>query len=282
MSTGFIYVVATARCNYCQCGPLLTPPDYHEVPLDDGGKLFFGFCKQFMRPRMNVGDFIFGISPSGRKPRRIIFAVQIDKDITFAQAYHSYPRFRTQPCVRNPHGVLVPCNPGIIEVEPVRRLGFPYPHDRYQFICGSIHDGIWDKHLLKRDAFFVCEPATCPTNGVKLPSWLGPNGPDIADPNIFSFLQSCSVWGQGNHGRGAMRSATNAAATHKRPVGGGTGRGLHLETNNPQQLIGLICQAMQEVGHGLPPQQPVVPDCSGNTIKSSNGGPPSKSGRKCS
>ena len=157
MPTGFIYIVATAKCNYRQCGPSHTPPDYHEVPLDHGGRLYFGFCKD-----------------------------------TFQDAFNRFPNFRTKP-----GGSVYSCKPGIIEVEPVNRPTLPFPLSQYRHIPGSIHTWNWENHLRNCDAFFECDPANCPATSMTLPSWLGPNGPAINGSILNFLQHHCDVWGNG-------------------------------------------------------------------------------------
>ena len=58
MATGFVYVVRTIKTkNYIQ-------KDFCNVPTEWGDRLYFGPCKEVMRPKMKSGDYIFGISPA--------------------------------------------------------------------------------------------------------------------------------------------------------------------------------------------------------------------------
>jgi hypothetical protein len=87
MAKGFIYVVGTVTPNYEQ-------PAFCNVPTEIDDRLYFGPCKRCMRPRINAGDFIFGVSPSCTAPRRIVFIAEIEEPMTFAEAYDRFPSLR--------------------------------------------------------------------------------------------------------------------------------------------------------------------------------------------
>lgn len=57
MARGFIYVVTTLTRGYMQKA-------FCNVPTQWGDRLYFGPCKKPMRPRMQPGDYVFGISPT--------------------------------------------------------------------------------------------------------------------------------------------------------------------------------------------------------------------------
>src|SRR5438128_12078609 len=71
MPTGFIYVVTTVTRSYSQWPG--------SVPTAHAGRLYFGPCKRAMRQKMEVGDYVFGISPAHTAPRRIVFFGKIQK-----------------------------------------------------------------------------------------------------------------------------------------------------------------------------------------------------------
>jgi hypothetical protein len=122
-----------------------------------------------MRPRMNVGDYLFGISPSGLRPRRVIFTARIAEKLTFAEAYRRFPK------VRGPVGP--------IHVRPTRSIGLRFPYSHYEHIPGANHANDWPNDLRtpKLDAFFVCERAER-----FLGRWLGECGPPLT-PRILEF-----------------------------------------------------------------------------------------------
>lgn len=212
MPTGFIYVVSTVTADYQQLS-------FSCVPSIWEGRLYFAACKVPMRPKMKVDDWIFGVSPSATKQRRIVFVAQIDEVMTFAEAYRRFP------ALRGPDGP----NP----VRPVKRPGLPWPHSDYEPIEGSSHENRWDRDLAKPelDRFFVCRIP----NGFRN-RWLGAEGP-VVDPAILGFFNRCPVFGQSAGGRSRNTGTPTAPIAH-----GHMYRGLHLETPEPETLIGL-CEA---------------------------------------
>jgi hypothetical protein len=105
MPTGFMYVVKTVTRRYVQrC--------FSNVPTPWEGRLYFGPCKRSMRPKMRKGDYVFGVSPSATRPRRIVFVARIHEKITFAEAYRRFPDL---------HGPKGP-----IHVCPAKEVG-PFP-----------------------------------------------------------------------------------------------------------------------------------------------------------
>ena len=76
---GFIYVVTTVGKDYQQSDR------QRDVPTIWEDRLVFGPCKVNMRPKMNYGDYVFGISPSGAGIRRIVFAAKIGEVLTFEE-----------------------------------------------------------------------------------------------------------------------------------------------------------------------------------------------------
>ena len=204
MNIGFIYVVTTVGKDYLQPNPQCVPTWFE-------GRIYFGPCKKAMRPRMKVGDYVFGISPSGKRPRRIVYAARIAEKMTFGQAYERFPKLRG------------PAGP--IHVQPARMPLSAFPDSLYEHIPGANHPSDWrsDIRTQELDAFFVCGPA-----GKVLGRWLGPAGP-VVTGGILALLKTCEVWG--NAGRLA---SSNAGATEDAPVKyGRLYTGLHLETRNP-------------------------------------------------
>lgn len=234
MPTGFIYVVPTVGNDYLQ-------PSLRCVPTWFEGRIYFGPCKRPMRPRMMPGDYVFGISPSGVFPRRIVFTGRIAEKMTFGEAYEWFPKLRG------------PAGP--IHVRPARMPASGYPDSLYEHIPGANHAESWrsDIRTPELDAFFVCEAA-----GECSGRWLGSAGPAV-NGNILVLLKSCKVYGNAG-----LLSDTNAGATEEKPVRhGNLYTGLHLETNHPERLLELVCglgQARSKVeGSALDQVSTVVP-----------------------
>ncbi|MFH1672727.1 MAG: hypothetical protein ABIF87_04805 [Pseudomonadota bacterium] len=226
-ATGFIYVVRSITKDYVQ-------KNFYNVPSEWEERLYFGPCKKPMRPKMKPGDYIFGLSPSGTRLRRIVFAVQIEERISFGEAYCRFPD------LRGPEGP--------IHVRPVKRTGhFPVSH--YEHIPGAMHEEDWEADLKtpELDAFFVCYQRS-----KWLGRWLGRYGPEI-DEDILGFFKTCSVYGA----KGLL-SRQNTTATIGNPIAhGGLYTGLHLETYDPEKLIRL-CDIRMAKHTPLPERIPAV------------------------
>jgi hypothetical protein len=221
MPTGFIYVMTTVTKDYEQAS-------FCNVPAQWKDRLYFGPCKRPMRPRMTMGDYVFAISPSCTDRRRILFAAQIEKRLTFAQAYERFPDLRG------------PVGP--IHVRPATKKEARFPRSTYEHIPGAIHPEEWIRDLASPDldAFFVCSPAQGWLN-----RWLGAAGPEI-DDDIVAFLRACAVFGE----VGLLADHSNA--TKENPVAHGRlYQGLHLETAEPERLVGMCDNRMRSIV--LPP-----------------------------
>lgn len=217
MATGFIYIVTTLNRDYIQ-------KHFRNVPTEWQKRLYFGPCKVPMRPKMQPGDYVFGISPAKPKPRRIVFVAQIEERLSFASAYKKFPAL---------HG---PAGP--IHVRPVNRKDLKFPESKYQHIEDATHANRWKKDVKspELDAFFVCYKG----NGW-LGRWLGKFGPKV-DRKILDFLDSCSLYGP----KGRIKDVYGEASL-KNPIGHeGQYKGLHLETNHPEKLVEL-CAAYLSV-----------------------------------
>jgi hypothetical protein len=207
-ASGFIYGVRAVNADYSQ--------RENSVPNEYSGRIYFGPCKRRMRPKMQPGDFIFGISPSGFQPRRIVFAARIAERMNFADAYDRYPKLRG----RN----------GQIHMQPSKRGGIGFPDAVYEHIPGAMHEGDWrdDLRTEQMDAFFVCDQA----DGA-IGRWLGFDGPVLMSDMVF-FLRSCGV-------RGVRELGLNVSATATSPIRHGRlYTGLHLETDRPEVLLAAI------------------------------------------
>lgn len=229
MATGFIYVVTTLAKDDDQKA-------FCNVPTEWRDRLYFGPCKRPMRPKMKPGDWIFGISPARVAPRRIVFVAQIEKRITFAQAYRRFPG------LRGPQGP--------IHVRPIKGTG-RFPQCSYKHIDGAMHEKEWERDLAspELDAFFICFRR----DGWR-GRWLGASGPKI-DDGILAFLKTCSL-----HGRSGMLNAQNTHATLRNPIcRGRLYTGLHLETDEPERLLRLcgarITPEAVHLGRALTPRR---------------------------
>lgn len=231
MTKGFIYVVRTVGGDYQQ-------PNRACVPTLHENRLYFGPCKVNMRRRMhNIGedgDYVFGISPAGTNPRRIVFIAIREKMITYKDAYEQHPYLRGGKESLNGMD-------GPIHVKPIDRRNHRFPKSHYQHIPGATHKDDWIDDIADKDldSFFVFKPAEdC------VGRWLGPHGPAV-EGSILDFLKNCVVYGQGQR---YLRSR-NDEATPTNPIRhGGLNTGLHLETHDPETLARLCCKNI------LPPE----------------------------
>ena len=216
MSTGFIYVIPTVGKDYLQ-------PSLQCVPTFFEGSIYFGPCKKPMRPKMKPGDYVFGMSPSGTFPRRVVFAAKIAEKMTFGEAYERFL------------GLRGPVGP--IHVRPARMPAGRFPDSLYEHIPGANHAENWrsDIQTPKLDAFFVCEPeTTC------LGRWMGVAGSAV-NGEIVEFLKTCEV-----HGNAGLLSTINVSATAEAPVRHGRlYTGLHLETREPEQFLDRVCRGVR-------------------------------------
>ena len=206
MPKGFIYIITSITNDYSQ-------ENFCNVPTELDGRLYFGPCKRAMRPKMRTGDYIFGISKSNPKPRRIVFYTQIVDKISFEVAFKRFPSLRG------------PAGP--IHVKPLNRVGYPFPDCKYKHIKRAMHSDDWRQDIATPalDAFFI---------GSKGNRWLGKFGPEINNKILF-FLRRCSV-----HNKTGLLRKENTDATSNIPISyGKLYIGLHLETESPQELLKL-------------------------------------------
>jgi hypothetical protein len=228
MAKGFVYIISTLDENYEQ-------QHFYNVPTFSSNQLYFGPCKIPVRQKMQPGDYVFGISPARISTRRIVYLAQIDRRITFADAYGEFPEL---------HGPYGP-----IHVEPVVPVDTTksFPENHYRHIEGAMHRNRWKADLRTDDldAFFVCKKP----NGI-LGKWLGRSGPEITQ-EILEALRKCSV-----HGKAGELSTHNMDATKQYPVRfNNLFTGLHLETGDAEYLVNL-CKKLN----------PIVLDSSENQV----------------
>ena len=57
------------------------------VPWVTSGRVFFGPCKKRMRPLVEKGDYIMGLSPASVGRRRVLLWMKVAEKMTFADAY---------------------------------------------------------------------------------------------------------------------------------------------------------------------------------------------------
>ena len=227
MPIGFIYIVTSLRSDYTQ-------RYFCNVPTEWNGRLYFGPCKKSMRPKIKADDYIFGISPSSLKPRRIVFVAKVQEILSFRDAYNRFPD------LRGPKGP--------IHVRPVNRVGRPFPESHYEHISDAMHCNNWKRDLKTpdMDAFLVCYP---PESWLGI--WLGKSGPEVND-EILNFLKTCSC-----HNQTDKLSNSNEDATTANPiVYKNLYIGLHLETDAPQKLIELCAE---NLSHQVPPNLSIQP-----------------------
>lgn len=192
MPTGFVYVVRTVGKDYRQ-------PSFSAVPTWHEDRIYFGPCKRTMRPRMRAGDVVFGLSPSGVFPRRVVFAARIAERVTFAQAYERFPK------LRGPEGP--------IHVRPVRMPGPSFPDSEYEHIPSGMHTEDWRADIRTRDldAFFICDPCVFRVSRATISRDAGPpisRHAGLRDGTMVTVSQwmGSGQWAGGRHsGSGARR-----------------------------------------------------------------------------
>jgi len=135
----FAYIIRTVGAGYRLNGA---------VPWVSGGKVFFGACKKRMRPDVQPGDYIMGISGAGAgRPRRVLLWMKVDKRMTFKDAYD---RGETDKAFRDVRGTAIHVRP--------RNVPLHHPGDPgcYEHIPGAPHSDEWESDLKgKRDVFLT-------------------------------------------------------------------------------------------------------------------------------
>jgi hypothetical protein len=145
----FAYIIATVGSNYKLRGT---------VPWVKEGQVFFGPCKKRMRPEMNRGDYVMGISPAGiGKKRRVLLWMRIAERMTVAQAYKRGGTDRLFRLARA-NAIHVRPKKGILHV-----AGHP---DAYEHIPHADHSSGWKSDIRGKKR----TPSSLATNTLGLPS----------------------------------------------------------------------------------------------------------------
>jgi hypothetical protein len=212
-----------------------------------------------MRPKVRPTDYLFGVSPANLKPRRIVFATQVEEVLSFRDAYENFPH------LRGPEGP--------IHVKPVNREQLSFPENKYEHIAGAMHPNCWKQDIgtPDLDAFLVC----CQGGGW-FGRWLGKYGPEV-DEEILDFFRTCSIYGKVGKLSSHNEYATLANPIVHRGLKGLLHVGLHLETDTPERLVKL-CNIrisshpphLEQLLEMLPKREVSTPrphscDCSGNS-----------------
>jgi hypothetical protein len=139
------------------------------VPWVAEGKVFLGPCKKYMRPKVEEGDYIMGISPAGRE-RRVLLWMRVDKLMTFAEAYE---RGDTDRLFRLARGNAIHVRPREVG-EHVRRNP-----DAYEHIPRAMHPDNWRTDIRgDRDVFISG------ANG----SWVADEEPPVVTQDLVDLL----------------------------------------------------------------------------------------------
>lgn len=135
----FAYIIRTVGAGYWLKG---------SVPLESHGKVFFGACKKRMRPDVEPGDYILGISGSGAgHPRRVLLWMRVAERLTFRQAYE---RGKTDKTFRGIRGKAIHVRPRRFAVH------FAGEPECYEHINGAPHSDDWRTDIRgSRDVFLV-------------------------------------------------------------------------------------------------------------------------------
>jgi hypothetical protein len=164
----FAYIIATVGPNYKLLGT---------VPWAKEGTVFFGPCKKNMRPEMEVGDYVMGISPAGvGEQRRVLLWMRVQEKLTFAQAYK---RGETDERFRLARGNAIHVLPrkGVDTVE-----GDP---DTYEHIPHATHSSDWRTDIEgRKDAFFVGDKD----------SWVAESQGPIVTEELVELLREGIKW----------------------------------------------------------------------------------------
>ena len=195
----FAYVITTVGSNYkLHAG---------SVPWVREGTVFFGPCKKNMRPKVNEGDYIMGISPAGvGEQRRVLLWMRVAEKMSFAEAYGRGETDRLFRLARR----------NAIHVRPKQSLnklqGVP---TTYEHIPGAQHSSVWRSDIKgKRDVFLLG------ANG----SWAAGSGGPVVTSEVVELLREGITW-RGN------------ATTQNPLTENARGKHIRLTGKTAQQLI---------------------------------------------
>jgi hypothetical protein len=160
----FAYIIASVGPNYKLRG---------SVPWVKEGKVFFGPCKRYMRPKVEEGDYIMGISPAG-KQRRVLLWMRVGEKMTFADAYERGKTDRLFRLARR----------NAIHVRPRRDIEhIPGNPSTYEHIPGATHSKDWPKDIEekgeKRDTFLVGDKS----------SWAAEQGGPLVTQELIEMIR---------------------------------------------------------------------------------------------
>ncbi len=168
MTRVFAYIIRTVGARYRLTG---------YVPWVSQGKVFFGPCKKTMRPDVDCGDYILGISgAAGGNPRRVLLWMRVVERLTFAEAYD---RGKTDSAFRAIRGKA-------IHVRPHKLVAHvPGDPECYRHIQGAPHSDDWQTDIKgSRDVFLV---------GGRY-SWVAGNeGPEVTE-DLVALLRQGIQW----------------------------------------------------------------------------------------
>ena len=120
MATGFIYTVSTLTKDYVQQA-------FCNVPTQFGDRLYWR-VQSTNAPRINPGDYVFGVSPSGVSPPAESCSLATSRSDAFREAYERFPD------LRGPEGP--------IHVRPISHSDLP-AHCSYAHIPDAMHADRW-------------------------------------------------------------------------------------------------------------------------------------------
>lgn len=139
---------------------------------------FFGPCKKRMRPEIQEGDYILGISPANAGlVRRILLWMRVKRKMTFGKAYRRGEAEKSFQAARG-HAIHVRPKPG----RPFQ-AGKPAC---YQHIKGAPHQKTWREDLRgERDVLFEGSDD----------SWVAEATGPVVTEELVALLRSGIKWG---------------------------------------------------------------------------------------
>jgi len=164
----FAYIIRTVGPGYKLKGA---------VPWVFSGRVFFGACKKRMRPHVNPGDYVMGISGSDAgNPRRVLLWMKVDKRMTFKEAYD---RGKKDNVFRALRGTAIHVRP--LDV-PLHMSGNP---NCYDHIPGAPHEEDWQSDLKGKGDVFLTGAAG---------SWVAEGDGPIVTEKLVELLRAGITW----------------------------------------------------------------------------------------